>query len=263
MANGEDRVPDAVHDGPRLDGQVALVTGAAQGMGREIARVLGARGARIGLLDIKADALATVARDLGPEVPDVSFAAADITDADEVESAVSAIASELEGLTILVHCAGIAAGNAPTWELGLETWDRAIAVNLSGAFRVARAVVPRMLDGGYGRIVFIASIAGKEGNPNASHYSASKAGLIGLTKSLGKELATSDVLVNAIAPAVIDTPMIRDSTPEQLEYMVARIPMGRIGRVDEVAQLAAFLASPRLTYSTGAVYDLSGGRATY
>ena len=166
-------------------------------------------------------------------------------------------------IDILVNNAGIAGGNGPTWELDPDVWRRVIDVNLTGAFLTARAVVPHMLSSGYGRIVNVSSIAGKEGNPNASHYSASKAGLIGLTKSLAKELATRNILVNCITPAAAKTDIFAQMKQEHLDYMLSRIPMGRFVEVDEIAGLICWLASEDCSFSTGAVFDISGGRATY
>jgi 2-dehydro-3-deoxy-L-rhamnonate dehydrogenase (NAD+) len=164
---------------------------------------------------------------------------------------------------LLINNAGIAGATRKTWELTPEEWQQVLQVNLFGVFLCCRALVPDMLGRGYGRIVNIASIAGKEGNPNASHYSATKAGVIALTKSLGKELAQSGILVNCITPAVIQTEILKQVTAEHIEYMLARIPMGRFGRVEEAAALAAWLCSAECSFSTAAVFDLSGGRATY
>jgi len=166
-------------------------------------------------------------------------------------------------IDIIINSAGVVGPNMPTWEVSDADWNHTIAVNLTGTFHLARAFVSAMVERGWGRIVNIASIAGKEGNPNLAAYSASKAAVIGLTKSLGKELATTGVLVNAIAPAVIATPMNADTAPHVLEYMISKIPMGRTGTADEVAALATWLASEECSFSTGACYDISGGRATY
>jgi NAD(P)-dependent dehydrogenase (short-subunit alcohol dehydrogenase family) len=183
----------------------------------------------------------------------------DVTDAVAVRSAVA----EVGPIDILVNSAGIVGPNAPLWEIPLEGWERTFAVNVVGTFTLCQAVVPGMIARGWGRIVNIASIAGKDGNPNMSPYSASKAAVIALTKSLGKELATTGVLANAIAPAVIETPMNASTSAEALAHITSLIPMKRVGHASEVAELIAWLASDKVTFSTGAVYDISGGRATY
>lgn len=183
----------------------------------------------------------------------------DVSEAAAVEAAVAAHGP----FDVLVNSAGIIGPGKPLWELTDEEWGRTLAVNLNGTFHCCRAVVPGMLQRGWGRIVNLASIAGKEGNPHAAAYSTSKAGVIGLTKSLGKELATSGVLVNAVAPALVETPMAAAIAPHLRQYLIERIPMGRLGRAEEVAEVIAWLASERCSFSTGAVYDVSGGRATY
>jgi NAD(P)-dependent dehydrogenase (short-subunit alcohol dehydrogenase family) len=173
------------------------------------------------------------------------------------------VASRVGPVDILINSAGIIGPNKPLWQTSDAEWQRTFDVNVNGVFNLCRAVVPSMRQKGWGRIINVASIAGKEGNPDLAAYSASKAAVIGLTKSLGKELATTGVLVNAIAPAVIETPMNATTTPEVLAYMVSRIPMGRLGQADEVAALASWLAGDEVSFSTGAVYDITGGRATY
>ena len=177
--------------------------------------------------------------------------------------AVNAAAAEVGPIDILINCAGIVGPNKPLWEIADSEWDAVFAVNVRGTFNLCRAFVPGMRERGWGRIVNFASMAGKDGNPNLSAYSASKAAVIAMTKSLGKELATSGVIVNAIAPAVIETPMNDDTSPEVLAHITSLIPMQRVGRAEEVAELVAWLASDKVSFSTGAVYDISGGRATY
>ncbi len=188
---------------------------------------------------------------------------ADVADADQVAGALQGTEDALGAVDILVNNAGIAGVSKALWECEPEEWKRVIDLDLVAVFLCCRAVVPRMLEHGFGRIVNIASIAGKEGNPLASHYSAAKAGVIGLTKSLGKELAQSGILVNAVAPAVIRTDILKQCSQAHVDYMVSRIPMGRVGQAEEVAALVAWLCGQECTFSTGAVFDISGGRATY
>ena len=236
-----------------LEQRTALVTGAASGIGRACARRLAIEGLHVAAVDLQTALL----DDIADEV--VSVHTLDVTDYD----AVAATVAEIGGVDVVVNSAGIVGPQVPIWEMPLEDWERTLAVNLTGTFNTIKATIGGMRERGWGRIVNIASIAGKEGNPNMVGYSASKAGVIGLTKSVGKEAATDGVLVNAVAPAVIATPMNADTTPEVLEYMLARIPMGRLGLVDEVAELVSWLSSDACSFSTGAVYDISGGRATY
>ncbi|MFG1948538.1 SDR family NAD(P)-dependent oxidoreductase [Nonomuraea sp. NPDC048826] len=223
--------------------RTALVTGGASGLGKAAAVRLEADGVRVITLDLAGEADLVV----------------DVTDA----AAVQAAAAEAGPVDILVNSAGVVGPNVPLWEVPLDGWRRTFAVNVDGVFHTCRAFVPGMRERGWGRVVNIASMAGKDGNPNMSPYSATKAAVIGLTKSLGKELATSGVLVNAIAPAVIETPMNADTGPEALAHITGLIPMRRLGRPEEVAELIAWLASDKVSFSTGAVYDISGGRATY
>jgi NAD(P)-dependent dehydrogenase (short-subunit alcohol dehydrogenase family) len=223
--------------------RTAVITGGASGIGRATAKRLGQDGITVVTVDISGDA-------------DV---VADVTDPAAVAAAIEAIGP----VDILVNSAGIVGPNKPLWEVSDQEWAATFAVNVNGTFHLCRAVVPGMRDRGWGRIVNLASMAGKDGNPRLGAYSATKAAVIGMTKSLGKELATSGVLVNAIAPAVIETPMNAANTPEVLEYMTSLIPMRRLGQPEEVAELVAWLASDKCSFSTGAVYDLSGGRATY
>jgi 3-oxoacyl-[acyl-carrier protein] reductase len=222
--------------------RTALVTGGASGLGAATADRLRADGLRVITLDVA-----------GGDV------AADVTD----EAALRRIADEVGPVDVLVNSAGIVGPNRPLLETTAEEWRRVLDVNVVGTVNTMRAFIPGMRDRGWGRVVNIASMAGKDGNPNLSIYSASKAAVIGLTKSAGKELATTGVLVNAIAPALIATPMNDDTAPEVLAYMASLIPMKRVGRPEEVAELIAFLCSDRVSFSTGAVYDISGGRATY
>jgi 3-oxoacyl-[acyl-carrier protein] reductase len=187
----------------------------------------------------------------------------DVTSWEAWETVVSGVVQQHGSITVLVNCAGIAGRSAPCWELSPEEWNQVIAIDLTGTWFGCRAVLPAMNEAGYGRIVNIASIAGKEGNPNASPYSAAKSGVLGLTKSIAKEVATKGVLVNAVTPAVIATDILQQMTDEHVAYMTSRIPMGRVGQPEEVAALVSFLSSRELSFSTGAVFDISGGRATY
>lgn len=231
----------------------SLVTGGASGIGLACAERLAADGLEVVIADVDDARLAEVGG---------AFAGAerlDVTDS----KAVTAVIDRLQPVDVLVNSAGIVGPNAPVWEVSDEGWALTLAVNLTGTFYTIRAALPGMRERGWGRIVNISSIAGKEGNPNLGAYSASKAGVIGLTKSVGKEVATDGVIVNAVAPAVIDTPMNAETAPQVLEYMVSRIPMGRVGRPEEVAALVSWLASDECTFSTGQTYDVSGGRATY
>jgi 3-oxoacyl-[acyl-carrier protein] reductase len=241
----------------RFEGRRAVVTGGVSGIGAGIAARLRAEGARLSLWDRDAAGLARSAAEGAHTV------ALDVTDASAVQRAAAETAEKLGGIDILVASAGITGPNGPAWEYPIEAWDRVIAVNLNGLYYTCRAVIPHMLRGGYGRIVNIASIAGKEGNPNAAAYSASKAGVIGLTKSLGKELAASQVRVNCVTPAAVETPLFAQMTQAQIDYMRSKIPIGRLGLIEEVAALVCWLASEECSFSTGAVFDVSGGRATY
>jgi 3-oxoacyl-[acyl-carrier protein] reductase len=245
-----------------LKGRTAVVTGAARGIGYAIARRLLASGAKCSLWDCDAAALETAARALSTS-GEVHTAIADVTDDASVQAAAGATAERFGAIDILVNNAGIAGGSKPSWEYTLEEWRQVVDVDLTGVFLCCRAVVPRMLPRGYGRIVNVASIAGKEGNPNSAHYSAAKAGVIAYTKALGKELANRGVLVNCVTPAVIETDILKQMTPQHVQYMLSKIPMGRFGKVEEVAALVAWLVSEDCSFSTGGVFDVSGGRATY
>ncbi|MGV3662352.1 MAG: SDR family NAD(P)-dependent oxidoreductase [Prosthecobacter sp.] len=245
-----------------LSNRTAIVTGGARGIGRAIAERLLASGAQVCLWDVDAAALEAAKAELSAQGK-VHTATVDVTRLESVESAVASTIGAFGKIDILVNNAGIAGNNAKTWETTPEDWRRVIDINLNGPFHCCHAVVPVMLKNGYGRIVNIASIAGKEGNPNAAHYSASKAGVIALTKSLGKELATQGIIVNAITPAVIETDILKQCSQQHVEYMLSKIPMARFGQKEEAAAMVAWLSSEDCSFTTGAVFDLSGGRATY
>jgi 3-oxoacyl-[acyl-carrier protein] reductase len=235
-----------------FEGRTALITGGAGDIGAAVARRLRSAGARVATFDLRA-----------AELDGVLALTGDVSDPDDVEAAVQRVESELGGLDITVCAAGVSGESLRTTDVSNEEWRKVLAINCDGVFFANRAAARAMIPRGYGRIVNIASIAGKEGNPMAAAYSASKAAVIGMTKSIGKDLAETGVLVNCIAPAVIQTRMLGDMSEEHVGYMVERIPMKRMGQPEEVAALVAFLASEECSFSTGAVFDLSGGRATY
>jgi 3-oxoacyl-[acyl-carrier protein] reductase len=245
-----------------LAGRRAVVTGGAQGIGRAVAERFLSSGAAVALWDRDAPLVASTAAELA-RYGAVHPVRVDITDAGDVEAAVASTLDALGGIDILVANAGISGPNATLWEFPIEAWREILEVNLTGMFLCCRAVVPVMLRQNYGRIVTVASIAGKEGNPNASAYSASKAGVIALTKSLGKELAGFDIAVNCITPAAAKTAILEQCTQAHIDFMLSKIPRGRFLLVDEVAAMVAWLASQDNSFTTGAVFDLSGGRATY
>ncbi len=242
-----------------LEGQVAVVTGGGQGIGEGVAHRLATAGARVAVLDLKADLAAKVAGALGG-----AGVACDVSSPASVENAMAEVRAKLGPIDILVNNAGIAGRSLPLWQLEAADLDSVYAVNLRGVFLASKAVIEPMMARGYGRIVNVASIAGKEGNPTLGPYSATKAAVIGLTKSLAKEVVgKGDITVNSIAPAVIRTKILDALAPETVRYMVSRIPMGRTGTIEEVASLVHFLASREASFTTGQCYDISGGRATY
>jgi 2-dehydro-3-deoxy-L-rhamnonate dehydrogenase (NAD+) len=245
-----------------LKDRVAIITGAARGIGYAVADRMLRSGAAVSVWDVDSVRLEQASRVLAV-LGEVQRVAIDLTHEEEVRSAVQLTFERFGKIDILVNNAGITGGNAPTWELEPHIWRRVIEVNLFAPYLMCREAVPVMLRNGYGRIVNVASIAGKEGNPNASHYSASKAGLIALTKSLGKELATRNILVNCVTPAAARTEMFAQMTTEQIHYMLAKIPMKRFVEPEETAATICWLASEECSFTTGAVVDISGGRATY
>lgn len=245
-----------------LKSRVAVITGGAQGIGFACAQRMLMSGGTVAIWDIDASRL-NQAVDALKGLGSVTSHKVELTDESSVKAATDETLKAHGKIDVLVNNAGITGGNGPTWELAPDMWRRVIDVNLVGPFLTSRAVVPHMIKNGYGRIVNIASIAGKEGNPNASHYSASKAGLIALTKSLSKELAQTGVLVNAVTPAAAKTAIFDSMTQQHIDFMLSKIPMGRFLQVDEAASLICWLATDDCAFSTGAVFDLSGGRATY
>ena len=244
----------------RFQGRHALVTGAARGIGLAVAQRLVREGGIVVLADADFDQARTEAKRLGHGAFAEKMNVADIR---SVTSATTATIDRLGRLDILVNNAGIHGPSVPISQLTDEDWYNVLAVDLTGVFYCCRAVIPHMRDRKYGRIVNVSSIAGKEGNPNAIPYSSAKAGVIGLTKALAKEVARDGILVNAVTPAVIDTDILKQVSPQHMEYMVSRIPIGRVGQPEEVAALVAWLCSEECSFSTGAVFDISGGRATY
>ncbi len=244
--------------GARFSGRRAIVTGGAAGIGKTVAERLAAEGAAVMVWDRDADAVAAMTTG-----SDMAGIALDVADDVAVENAANATAEQFGGIDVLVCSAGVTGPNTTTWDYPVEAWRQVFDVNLHGVFYANRACVPAMRAGGYGRIVNIASIAGKEGNPNASAYSASKAAVIGLTKSLGKELAKDNITVNCVTPAAVRTAIFDQMTQEHIDYMLSKIPMGRFGQTEEIAALVTWLASEECSFTTGGVFDISGGRATY
>ena len=243
----------------RFSGRRAIVTGGASGLGLLAAARITAEGGQVSLWDMNTDALDKARASMGA----AHVATVDVSSHDAVAAAVRASGAALGGIDILINCAGITGATAPVKDYPIDSWLSIININLNGIFYCCREAVPLMLENGYGRIVNIASVAGKEGNPNASAYSASKAGVIGLTKSLGKELATSGILVNCITPATFESPILDQLPKSQIDYMRSRIPMGRLGHAEESAALVCWLASEECSFSTAATFDISGGRTTY
>lgn len=242
-----------------LGGQIALVTGGGQGIGEAIVRRLAAAGARVAILDLNLSAAEHVAQEVGGLATE-----GDVTKEEDVNAAVQQVRKTWGPITVLVNNAGITGRAARSWELERSDWERVFAVNMFGPVLLAKAVIPDMLQQRFGRIVNIASIAGKEGNPTLGPYSASKAALIAWTKSLAKELVQrGDITVNAVSPAVIETPILAGLPQATIDYMVSRIPMGRMGKPEEVAAVVHFLVSREASFVTGQCYDVSGGRATY
>jgi NAD(P)-dependent dehydrogenase (short-subunit alcohol dehydrogenase family) len=243
-----------------LTGQTAIVTGAATGIGEAIAKRLAGAGAAVAVADLNLDGANAAAAAIGNGAFGVQV---DVTSAASTAAAVQAVLARTGRIDVLVNNAGIGGKAAPLWEQTDEDWQKIIAINMTGVFNCSRAVIGHMRERKYGRIVSIASIAGKEGNPNMTGYSATKAAVIGFTKSLAKEVATEGICVNAVSPAVVRTKILEQLTPQQVEYMTSKIPMRRTGEPGEIAAVVHFLASPDCSFVTGQTYDASGGRATY
>ena len=243
----------------RYEGRCAIVTGGASGLGKQVAARIVAEGGKVALWDLNADALDATKDEIGA----THVQALDVSDEAAVAAAAKDSAAALGKIDILVCSAGITGATATVWDYPLDSWQRVIDINLNGLFYCNRAVVPFMLENGYGRIVNLASVAGKEGNPNASAYSASKAGVIGFTKSLGKELAGKGVIANALTPATFESPILDQLPQSQVDYMRSKIPMGRLGLVEESAAMVCFMASEECSFTTASTFDTSGGRTTF
>ncbi|MDV5824155.1 SDR family NAD(P)-dependent oxidoreductase [Sphingobium naphthae] len=243
----------------RYEGRCAIVTGGASGLGKQVAARIVAEGGKVALWDLNADALDATKDEIGA----THVQALDVSDETAVAAAAKDSAAALGKIDILVCSAGITGATATVWDYPVDSWSRVIDINLNGLFYCNRAVVPFMLGNGYGRIVNLASVAGKEGNPNASAYSASKAGVIGFTKSLGKELAGKGVIANALTPATFESPILDQLPQSQVDYMRSKIPMGRLGLVEESAAMVCFMASEECSFTTASTFDTSGGRTTF
>lgn len=243
----------------RFSGRTAVVTGGASGLGKASAARIVAEGGKVVLWDLNPDALKAAAEEVGA----THVVALDVSDADAVAAAAEESNNVLGRIDILVASAGITGATVPVHEFPIDSWKRVVDINLNGVFYCSRAVVPYMLANSYGRIVNVASVAGKEGNPNASAYSASKAGVIGFTKSLGKELAGTGVIANNLTPATFESPILAQLPQSQVDYMRSKIPMGRLGEVEESAAMVCFMASEECSFTTASTFDTSGGRTTY
>jgi len=243
----------------RFENRCAVITGAAGGLGKAAAQRIISEGGNVVLWDLNAEMLEATAAEIGA----AGFVALDVAKLEDVSAAAKKSAEILGKIDILVASAGITGATVPVWEFPVESWLKVMDINLNGLFYCNREIIPFMLENGYGRIVNVASVAGKEGNPNASAYSASKAGVIGFTKSLGKELATKGVIVNALTPATFESPILAQLPQSQVDYMRSKIPMGRLGIVDESAAMVCFMASEECSFTTASVFDTSGGRTTF
>ncbi|WAC47645.1 SDR family NAD(P)-dependent oxidoreductase [Asticcacaulis sp. SL142] len=243
----------------RYEGRCAVITGGAGGLGKAAAVRIIAEGGKVVLWDLNAQVLEKTATEIGAS----GFVALDVSKLEEVSAAAKTSAEILGKIDILIASAGITGATVPVWEFPVDSWLKVMDINLNGLFYCNREIIPYMLQNGYGRIVNVASVAGKEGNPNASAYSASKAGVIGFTKSLGKELAGKSVIVNALTPATFESPILAQLPQSQVDYMRSKIPMGRLGIVDESAAMVTFMASEECSFTTASVFDTSGGRTTY
>ena len=243
-----------------FNNKVVIITGAGSGIGKETASRMIKNGAKVALWDYNQDTLNAIQNNLGSSSYAINV---DVSDENSVKNAANLVRKDIGTPSVLVNCAGVAGDNATVEKTEVDEWRRVININLTGTFICCKEVVSDMIKNNYGRIVNIASVAGKEGNPNAAHYSASKSGVITFTRSLGKELASTGILVNCITPAVIETEMLAQVSDEQKAYMVSKIPMGRMGQPSEVSSLICWLSSKECSYSTAAAFDLSGGRSTY